>query len=309
MYSPNRNPSDLYHERHALLWHQARKGRLRKGQDGAKKEIPEYARKGFVPAKKRAAASVAAVALAVVLAVLVMAVMAQTSPRPAYAASDRLPDLGMANFKDLQIQRTGGRKLLRFSSILVNVGAGRFEARGQRPNTGTSTMAVRQRIYNDAGGYRSVPTDAAMYYSGARDGDDGHSHWHVRKLEGFKLTRLDNGVKVGTIAKHGFCFFDNYRYGSTRDPFYTVARGACGDSSSNLRVKMGLSRGWGDIYRWTLPGQYIDITGLSPGKYRLRGVADPSGWFREKDNTNNSTWVDIQLTSDGVRVLNHGPSA
>ena len=246
-------------------------------------------------------------AMAVGLAVLVMA---QTSPRPAYAASDRLPDLGMANFEALQVQRTtDGRKLLRFSSIIVNVGDGRFEARGRRPNTGASTMAVTQRIYDDAGGYRSVPTDAVMYYSGARDGDDGHSHWHVRRLEGFKLTRLDNGVKVGTIAKHGFCFFDNYRYGSAQDPFYTVARGACGDSSSNLRVRMGLSVGWGDIYRWSLPGQYIDITGLSAGKYRLRGVADPSDWFREKDNTNNSTWVDLQITSDGVRVLNHGPSA
>ena len=124
IYSPKRNPSELYHERHALLW-------------------PEYAREGFAPAKKRAVASVAAVALAVVLAVLVMA---QASPPPAYAASDRLPDLGMANFKALQIQRTDGRKLLRFSSIIVNVGAGRFEAHGQRPNTGTSTMAVTQRI-------------------------------------------------------------------------------------------------------------------------------------------------------------------
>jgi hypothetical protein len=123
------------------------------------------------------------------------------------------------------------------------------------------------------------------------------------------LTRLDNGRKVGTIAKHGFCFFDNYHYGSNRDRFYTVARGACGDSSSDLRVRMGLSVGWGDIYRWNLPGQYINITGLSPGRYRLRGVADSSGWFREKNNANNSTWVDIQLTRNGVRVLDRGPSA
>lgn len=260
---------------------------------------------GLTPAKKRIVTSVAAVALAM----LALVGMQQAASRPAYAASDRLPDLGMANFKDLQVQRTGGRKLLRFSSILVNVGDGRFEARGLRPNTGTSTMAVTQRIYDDAGGYRNVPTDAVMYYSGGRDGDDGHFHWHVRRLEGFKLTRLDNGVKVGTIAKHGFCFFDNYRYGSTRDPFYTIAGGACGGSSSDLRVRMGLSVGWGDIYRWNLPGQYVDITGLSPGRYRLRGQADPSDWFREKDNTNNFTWVDLQITRDGVRVLSHGPRA
>lgn len=143
-----------------------------------------------------------------------------------------------------------------------------------------------------------------MYYSG-----DGHDHWHVRNLERFTLQRLDNGVKVGTGAKHGFCFYDNYRYGSTRAPFYTMARGACG-AHSDLRVKMGLSVGWGDIYNWNLPDQYIDITGLTPGRYRLRGVADPSNWFRETNGTNNFTWVNLQLTGNGgVRVLKHGSSA
>ena len=58
-----------------------------------------------------------------------------------------------------------------------------------------------------------------------------------------------------------------------------------------------------------MPGQYINITGLSPGRYRLKGVADPWGYFREKDNVNNFTWVDIHLTRAGVRVLNRGPSA
>ena len=62
-------------------------------------------------------------------------------------------------------------------------------------------------------------------------------------------------------------------------------------------------------FRWNLPGQYINITGLSPGRYRLKGVADPAGWFREENNANNSTWVNIQLTRHGVRVLKHGPSA
>jgi hypothetical protein len=94
-----------------------------------------------------------------------------------------------------------------------------------------------------------------------------------------------------------------------RAPFYTAARGACGDSSSDLRVRMGLSRGWGDIYKWNLPGQYINVTGLSPGRCRLRGVADPSGWFKEKGNSNNFTWVDLQIGRNGVGVLDRGPSA
>ena len=258
---------------------------------------------GFTPAKKQTVALATAIALALLLVLVAMVVLVPS--RPAHAAhTDRLPDLRMAKFRHLQVQTTtDGRRLLRFSSIILNKGVGRFEAHGQRPDAGIPTMTVRQRIYNDAGGYRGVPTDAVMYYSG-----DGHNHWHVRNLERFSLTRLDNGVKVGTGAKHGFCFYDNFRAGSTQDPFYTLAGGACGSSYSNLRVRMGLSVGWGDIYHYTLPDQYIDITGLTAGNYRLRGVADPSNWFLETSNSNNISWADLKITSNGVTVVNEGTS-
>lgn len=223
---------------------------------------------------------------------------------PAAAATDRLPDLRMAHPIDLKVENTpDGRRLLRFSSIIVNVGDGPFEAHGRRPDASTSTMTVRQRIYNDAGSFRGVSTPAIMKFGG-----DGHNHWHVRNLEKFSLIRLDNGVKVGTGAKHGFCFFDNYRFGSTQAPHYTIARGACG-KSTDLRVKMGLSVGWGDIYHYTLPDQYIDITGLTSGNYRLRATADAQNWFVEKNNTNNHTWINIKLSGNSVSVVRYGPGA
>src|SRR4051812_31823295 len=37
---------------------------------------------------------------------------------------------------------------------------------------------------------------------------------------------------------------------------------------------MGLSVGWGDLYRYGLHDQYFDITGLGPGCYRLEGTAE-----------------------------------
>jgi hypothetical protein len=45
----------------------------------------------------------------------------------------------------------------------------------------------------------------------------------------------------------------------------------------------GHDLGWGDIYRSTLPDQYIEVTGLADGKYRLRAVADESNWFTESN--------------------------
>jgi hypothetical protein len=234
-------------------------------------------------------------ALAVALA-LPLAVLAS----PARAASDLLPDLGMARLTDLKIEKTAdGRKLLRFSSIVVNVGDGPLELHGQRPDTGTSTMTTTQRIFDGAGEHRDVPTDAVMYFGG-----DGHNHWHVRDLESFELKHLSKGSKVGTGAKHGFCFSDNYRYGSEQDPHYAN----CGQST-DLEVTMGLSAGWGDLYRYSLPDQYIDITGLRPGRYRLEGTVDANNWFQESDESNNSTWVDIRIRNGRAKVVGYGPTA
>jgi hypothetical protein len=221
-------------------------------------------------------------------------------------AADRLPDLGMARLSDFRVQKTtSGRLLLRYTTIIVNVGQGRFELRGTRTSTTQTQMSVSQRVYNDTGGSRLVSTAAVMVFGG-----DGHNHWHVRDLETSELIRLDNGSKVGTGAKRGFCFFDNTAYRLTlprapQSPVYT----SCG-SSSSLTVTMGLSIGWGDVYPASLPDQYIDITGLAAGRYRLRVTADAQNRFLETSNSNNLTWVDLQLRGNQrPRVIAYGPSA
>jgi lysyl oxidase/hemolysin type calcium-binding protein len=218
---------------------------------------------------------------------------------------DRLPDLSMKTPRDIQIQTTtDGRRLLRFATIIVNNGLGPFEVSGQRPDTSTTDMSVTQHIYNGASDYRNHATSAGMFYSG-----DGHDHWHVRDLEEYEL--LANGSeKLRSGAKQGFCFYDNWNNWKDRtaapDPYYL----GCENGNPNaLNVTMGLSRGWGDLYGPNLFGQYIDITGLSDGKYRLQTSADKLNWFLESDETNNVSWVDIQITGDTVEILEYGPNA
>jgi hypothetical protein len=108
----------------------------------------------------------------------------------------------------------------------------RFQIHGSRPNTSTD-MEVTQRIFNDQGGYSDRPTTAQMYFAG-----DGHTHWYVRDLETYELLRLDNGSKVGTGAKHGFCFFDNEHFGSTEAAGYLD----CGNNP-NSQYRRGSSLG------------------------------------------------------------------
>jgi hypothetical protein len=92
-----------------------------------------------------------------------------------------------------------GRRVLRFTSILVNVGAGPMEVLATRPSS-SSPWRVRQVIDNDAGGERRVDTDATMRYAG-----DGHDHWHVERM---MVYHLWSGRGTRADRKVGFCFFD-----------------------------------------------------------------------------------------------------
>ena len=71
----------------------------------------------------------------------------------------------------------------------------------------------------------------------------------------------------------------------------------------------GLSRGWGDKYGYGTVGQYIDVTNLTSGRYRLTATADQANQFQESGETNNSTWANVQLKGGQVSVLRYGPSA
>jgi hypothetical protein len=224
----------------------------------------------------------------------------------ASAASDRLPDLAMARLRHFRTDNAAdGRRLLRFSAIIVNVGVGPFELRSQRAGR-NAAWSSRQVIYNDAGGSRSVkvPRVKLVY------GGDGHDHWHVKDLEKYRLVPLDGTGRERIAQKAGFCFFDNYEYDLwLPDALEDLVYGdwACGTRKS-VRLRNGLSVGWGDIYPWSLPDQYIDITHLPEGSYRLWATADQANFFRERSEVNNSTWADLWIDEDGVMVLRRAPN-
>ena len=220
---------------------------------------------------------------------------------------DRLPDLGMDRLRDIRVESSSGRRRLRYSTTIVNTGSGPFELRGERGSATDAQMAVVQRIVTDGGGWREVATPAV-----AELGGDGHDHWHVRDLQLSELYRSDGGY-LARSDKRGFCFWDNVRYqltlpGAPQEAVYHES--GCGDVAS-LTTDMGLSIGWGDIYPSSLPDQFIDITGLPDGRYRLVVTADASGWFAEENDANNMTWVDLELRARGrkIRVLGYGPAA
>jgi hypothetical protein len=244
-----------------------------------------------------------------ILAIVVLA-LGLGGAVPAGGAQAVLPDLGMAKLSTVTLDTTTipGHRLLRYTAVMVDVGQGSLEVRGSRPDT-TSQMTVVQRIYNTDNSFTDASTSIAQQYAG-----DGHNHWHSLDMEGGKLVRLDNGRRVGALAKHGFCFFDNVKFrltlpGAPATAQYTPINSCGYGDPSALNVMMGLSVGWGDQYSNTTNFQWIDITGLANGKYRLTATADPKHLVSEASYTNNSASARIRITTTGVTVLSYGPGA
>ena len=249
--------------------------------------------------------------------VIGIAALALAIAQPAHTAGLlAYPDLRMAQIPDVTINNTGSQLQLRFSATIVNVGSGPMELFASR-STAASGFAVSQRVYDTDGGSTLLPVGGASLVWGG----DGHSHWHIRDLENYELDRLDNGSKVGTGEKSGFCFFDTTAFrlslpGAPANQVYTPGTVCGANDQSATSLKMGISVGWGDRYGTNLPDQYIDVTDLNSGNYRLVATADAGGQFTESDENNNTTWVDLKLTlnhkgkgngGNKVSVIGYGP--
>ena len=255
---------------------------------------------------------------AIVAAAALVLVGLGLADKQAGAATDQLPDLRMVKPGRFQITNctdtTGdcayaGQRQLRFKTTIVNVGNGPFEVQGSNRDSTGVLRTVTQHIFDDTGNSRSVATKvgndgstAQMYYAG-----DVHNHWHVKNLEYYSLS----SSPVLTGAKEGFCFADNTKWfkkdanGNPVTPGVPSKRvySACANNQPNATsVTVGLSKGWGDVYGTSTHDQYIDITGLPDGTYRLTNVADKQNWFYETNDSNNTNWVDLNIQGNQVSV-------
>jgi len=241
-------------------------------------------------------------ALAAILATLVLGQVAVVqAATPALV----LPDLAMVPPHDFSILQTGdGRKLLRFTTIAVNLGPGPFQVVGFDPVDGKAwgwdILDVKQQMKRSDGSWVERATTAKMQWAG-----DGHNHWHIVGYQVFKLQPLGSTTTLRLAQKTGFCAFDSYLYGSRKPAFYTWEK-TCRTRDDGT-VFEGTSPRWGDIYKSTLAFQWIDITGLPPGDYKLKVIVDPpfktGGRFRESNETNNRSWTKIHIGATTVRIL------
>lgn len=135
------------------------------------------------------------------------------------------------------VRGPGYRRLLRFDTVILNMGDGDLFV-----------------------GNRSDPGNPyASYFKF----NECHGHYHINGFSYYDLLDSDGNVVVRS-TKQGFCFQDDFKYAS--------------ESPSNgyYCEKQGITSGWGDWYYKQLGGQWIDITGIPEGDYKVRVTINPN---------------------------------
>ena len=211
------------------------------------------------------------------------------------AEPELLPDLDQVAPHAVSVERRDGRDLLVFLSAVENFGRGPLLVAGTRASTAENDMRARQLIRRADGTTAVHPLHAGLRFVVA----ETHRHWHFLGFESYEL-RAPKGRTIARDHKTGFCLGDRYDAhagvrlpGEPRDPVWTQE---CGRGQPDrLRIREGLSPGFGDDYVPRLEGQYIDVTGLPAGRYLLVHRANPDRDLLESRYSNNAASALIAL--------------
>jgi hypothetical protein len=211
---------------------------------------------------------------------------------------------------------TEPHRCLRFTNDIANVGAGPLELQFRLDPLASGLCIVEQVIHRTDGSSRVKPiVDGCELHA-------NHGHFHFNGFAKYELFAFDPSqpayrscqpVAVG--RKVGFCVTDvdpesvstrydaatvqpiqprTYRFPNCNLPSRLDANG--------LENVMGVSQGWGDVYTWDLPDQFIEITGLAPGKYDVVSTANPTDSLDlEPSNREGHQWVCV--TADAVTAI------
>jgi hypothetical protein len=63
-------------------------------------------------------------------------------------------------------------------------------------------------------------------------------------------------------------------------------------------TNQGISRGWADVYGSSLDGQWLDVTGITPGNYSLRVTVNPLNVSSGGTSTDPAAMVMRELNSN-----------
>jgi hypothetical protein len=153
-----------------------------------------------------------------------------------------------------------------------------------------------------------------------------HAHFHYKDLISYSLHRPGPngaiGPEVARSQKASFCLTDDDYFGfagtGPNGPRNFVGQPGCNvpaevtlppsSQPAGASVVEGISPGWGDVYTWDTPGQFIDITHVASGTYDVVEKTNPNGALLVAGPDQTCALTVITLNASSVRVLSTNSS-
>lgn len=221
-----------------------------------------------------------------------------------------------------EVFTTHATRCLRFTSEVDNVGTGPLTLRIKWASTGVPPTAAmvpgeckaQQVVRRTNGSTRHRPAGGCTWHM-------QHAHFHYLNFVGFSLHKVNpngtTGKQVAKSLKESFCLADDgyvgYGTPGPNGPRDYVGQPGCNvpavDSKASppqAWVTMGVSPGWGDIYTWDTPSQFIDITNTPPGIYDIVSISNPAKKLLVAGPATTCAATRIRLTDSSVKVLKSG---
>jgi hypothetical protein len=112
-------------------------------------------------------------------------------------------------------------------------------------------------------------------------------------------------------VKSGFCpadqlFGDWHHFDQEPQGYFGTGDTPTGSCFSPNDGFIGLTRGWGDVYRWQRPGQYVEFGTNTDGYYVVRSTVDKGNNILESDDTDNVSYAYVRISGESVRMIERG---
>jgi hypothetical protein len=227
-----------------------------------------------------------------------------TFDTPSFPIFEHDPPAGSSCFQS-EMDEDGAHTCLRFDQIIANNGKGPVEIAWDVPTGSTPDQAVpfpvSQRVYRGDGSFADRPAGTVNYHT-------IHGHYHYSSFANALLWKSNRqGAKLGAdpvAAAHkvSFCMADIRidAWGEKGDgprKYYAPDCLFPQTSTGGTDVfRQGINNGWSDVYDWYIPDQYIEVSGVPSGYYRLEFCADPFNEIEEENEDNNCVVNHLRLS-------------
>jgi hypothetical protein len=218
----------------------------------------------------------------------------------------------------------GATRCLRFDNNIRNVGQGPLILRfNYSPDAVAGNCAMHQEILSTDATVAQRDAGPCVFHA-------PHGHFHYQNMGRYDLYAVDaaghpSPKAVATSQKIGFCTIDvdDWAYGRPANEqrprtysfpacnipnAYTTEMPTSSPYTAGEPEYMGISVGWGDIYTWDLPTQFIDISKNVPdGVYEVASRSNFDGGILTSDRSREMGITCIRITGTKVEVVRELP--